>query len=155
RRGGRRVGRVGSGRTLEGVCLRHAGPGDLGAGRSAAGAAARRELHQQLEDARAARRRGGDEVVDPVDRVASRLPAGVGAGGVNGAARRTRPADAGATIGVFGALRDGIRRVNRAPAVLLGVFAMTLLVSVPLAVAMRSLLAQHLGNSLIADSAAS
>ncbi|HKB14334.1 MAG TPA: hypothetical protein VKD69_26895, partial [Vicinamibacterales bacterium] len=52
-------------------------------------------------------------------------------------------------------LRDGIRRVNRAPAVLLGVFAMTLLVSVPLAVAMRSLLAQHLGNSLIADSAAS
>jgi hypothetical protein len=50
---------------------------------------------------------------------------------------------------------DGMRRVNRAPAVLLGVFALTLLVSAPLAVAMRGLLAQHLGDSLIADSAAS
>jgi hypothetical protein len=56
-----------------------------------------------------------------------------------------------------GALRaalDGMRRVNRTPAVLVGVFTLTLLVSVPLAVAMRSMLAQHLGDSLIADSAA-
>ncbi|MCU1382067.1 MAG: hypothetical protein JWL71_764 [Acidobacteria bacterium] len=49
---------------------------------------------------------------------------------------------------------EGIRRVNRAPAVLLGVWALTLLVSVPLAVALRGMLAQHLGASLAADSAA-
>jgi hypothetical protein len=53
------------------------------------------------------------------------------------------------------ALRDGIRRVNRAPAILLGVWAVTLLVSVPLAAALRGMLAQHLGRSLAADTAAS
>jgi hypothetical protein len=52
------------------------------------------------------------------------------------------------------AWRDGMRRVNRAPAVLIGVWALTLLVSLPLAVAMRGLLAQHLGRSLAADTAA-
>jgi hypothetical protein len=52
-------------------------------------------------------------------------------------------------------LRDGIRRVNRAPAIVLGVWAVTLLVSVPLAAAMRGMLAQHLGRSLAADTAAS
>jgi hypothetical protein len=50
---------------------------------------------------------------------------------------------------------EGIRRVNRAPAVLLGVWALTLLVSLPLAAAMRGMLAQHLGRSLAADTAAS
>jgi hypothetical protein len=49
---------------------------------------------------------------------------------------------------------EGIRRVNRAPAVLLGVWALTLLVSVPLAIALRGMLAQHLGASLAADTAA-
>jgi hypothetical protein len=53
------------------------------------------------------------------------------------------------------AWRDGIRRVNRAPALLAGVWALTLLVSVPMAVAMRGMLAQHLGASLAADTAAS
>lgn len=52
------------------------------------------------------------------------------------------------------AWRDGAGRVTRAPALLLGAWALTLLVSVPLAVAMRGLLAQHLGASLAADSAA-
>lgn len=51
--------------------------------------------------------------------------------------------------------RDGMRRVNRAPAILVGVWALTLLVSLPLAVAMRGMLAQHLGRSLAADTAAS
>jgi hypothetical protein len=53
------------------------------------------------------------------------------------------------------AWRDGIRRVNSAPALLAGVFAVTLLVSVPMAIVMRGMLAQHLGDSLAADTAAS
>ena len=53
------------------------------------------------------------------------------------------------------AWRDGMQRVNRAPAILLGVWVLTLLVSVPLAAAMRGMLAQHLGQSLAADTAAS
>ena len=54
----------------------------------------------------------------------------------------------------FAAWIDGARRVNRAPAILIGVWALTLLVSVPLALALRGMLAQHLGASLAADSAA-
>ncbi len=49
---------------------------------------------------------------------------------------------------------EGMRRVYRAPAILIGVWAMTLLVSLPLALALRGMLAQHLGDSLAADSAA-
>jgi hypothetical protein len=56
---------------------------------------------------------------------------------------------------VLGAWRDGIRRVNRAPAVLAGVWTMTLLISLPLAVALRGILRDHLGASLAGDSAAS
>ena len=56
---------------------------------------------------------------------------------------------------MIGAWRDGIRRVNRAPALLAGVWALTLLVSVPMAAAMRGMLAQHLGASLAAETAAS
>ncbi|PYQ93676.1 MAG: hypothetical protein DMF96_29075 [Acidobacteria bacterium] len=48
-----------------------------------------------------------------------------------------------------------MRRVNRAPAVLLGVWALTLLVSLPLTAVVRGMLAQHLGSSLAADTAAS
>jgi hypothetical protein len=58
-------------------------------------------------------------------------------------------------MSALAAWMDGVRRVNRAPAILVGVWALTLLVSIPLAVAMRGLLAQHLGASLAADSAAS
>ena len=58
------------------------------------------------------------------------------------------------SAGPLPAAIDGIRRVNRAPALLAGAFALTVLVSLPLAVAMRGLLAQHLGDSLAADSAA-
>jgi hypothetical protein len=53
------------------------------------------------------------------------------------------------------ALLDGIRRVNRAPAILCGVWLLTLALSVPLGLAMRSQIAQHLGSSLAADTAAS
>ena len=51
--------------------------------------------------------------------------------------------------------RDAVSRVNSAPAILAGVFAVTLLVSVPMAAAMRGMLAEHLGSSLAADTAAS
>jgi hypothetical protein len=50
---------------------------------------------------------------------------------------------------------EGARRVNRAPAILAGVWVLTLLVTVPVAMAMRGLLAQHLGSSLAAETAAS
>ena len=52
------------------------------------------------------------------------------------------------------ALLDGIRRVNRAPAILCGVWLLTMGLSLPLALAMRSMIAQHLGSSLAADTAA-
>jgi hypothetical protein len=58
-------------------------------------------------------------------------------------------------MSAFAAWLDGVRRVNRAPAIVIGVWALTLLVSVPLALALRGMLAQHLGSSLAADSAAS
>ena len=53
------------------------------------------------------------------------------------------------------AWRDGIRRVNGAPALVFAVWGLTLLVSVPMAVAMHGMLAQHLGASLAAGTAAS
>jgi hypothetical protein len=51
--------------------------------------------------------------------------------------------------------RDGLRRVNRVPAILCGVWLLTLSASVPLALTMRGMIAQHLGASLAADTAAS
>ena len=55
----------------------------------------------------------------------------------------------------FSAFRDGIRRVNGAPVVLAGMFALTLLVALPLSLALRGMLEAHLGNSLAAEAAAS
>ncbi len=54
----------------------------------------------------------------------------------------------------FRAAIEGMRRVYRAPAILVGVWALTLLVSLPLTLALRGMLAQHLGDSRAADSAA-
>src|SRR5436190_12762093 len=51
-------------------------------------------------------------------------------------------------------LIDGIHRVNRAPAILLSVWLLTVLVSVPLTLALRGMLADHLGHSLAADTVA-
>jgi hypothetical protein len=53
------------------------------------------------------------------------------------------------------ALRDGIRRVNGAPMVLAGMFATTLLIALPLSIALRGLIEAHFGGSLAADLAAS
>jgi hypothetical protein len=55
----------------------------------------------------------------------------------------------------FSALRDGIRRVNRAPAVLFSVWTLTMLVSLPLAVAMNGVLKPHPGSSPAAETASS
>ena len=55
----------------------------------------------------------------------------------------------------FSALRDGIRRVNRAPAILFSVWTLTWLVSFPLSVALNGELKRHLGSSLAAETAAS
>ena len=55
----------------------------------------------------------------------------------------------------FSACRDGIRRVNAAPAILAGVWLLTLVVSLPLTLALGGTLAQHLGASLAVETAAS
>jgi hypothetical protein len=55
---------------------------------------------------------------------------------------------------VLSAWRDGIRRVNAAPMVLAGMFVCTLLIALPLSIALRGMIAEHLGDSLSADSAA-
>jgi hypothetical protein len=52
------------------------------------------------------------------------------------------------------ALRDGFRRVNGAPAMIAGMFAVTLLVALPLAIALRGMIEAHLGPSLAAASMA-
>ena len=56
---------------------------------------------------------------------------------------------------IFNAFRDGIRRVNAAPAVLAGVLIATLLATLPLGLALRSTLRAHLGDSVAADTVAS
>jgi hypothetical protein len=53
------------------------------------------------------------------------------------------------------ALASGIRRVNGAPVVLAGMFVTTLLVALPLSIALRGMIEAHLGPSLAADEAAS
>jgi hypothetical protein len=50
--------------------------------------------------------------------------------------------------------RDGWTRVLAAPAILAGVFAMTFLLALPLAMTLRDMLAAHVGNSLAAETAA-
>ncbi len=57
-------------------------------------------------------------------------------------------------MGPFASFREGMRRLNGAPTVVLGMFAVTLAVALPLSYAMRALIETHLGSSLAADSAA-
>jgi hypothetical protein len=56
------------------------------------------------------------------------------------------------TVGA--AWRDGIRRVNGAPLVLAGMFALTLALAMPLSIALRGMIEAHLGDSLAAEAAA-
>ena len=55
----------------------------------------------------------------------------------------------------FAAWRDGVARVWRAPALLVGVWVLTVFVSLPLTAAVREAIQTHLGGSLAADTAAS
>ena len=54
-------------------------------------------------------------------------------------------------IGALDALRDGMKRVNRAPVVIAGVFLLTLLTALPFSMMMRDELRTHLGDSLVAE----
>ncbi len=57
-------------------------------------------------------------------------------------------------MSALSALRDGLRRVNRAPLVVLGMFLVTLFVALPLSLALRGMIQAHLGASLEADTLA-
>jgi hypothetical protein len=52
------------------------------------------------------------------------------------------------------ALVDGIRRVQRAPALIAGLWLTTFLLAWPLALSLRGMLSEHLGSSLAAETAA-
>lgn len=54
----------------------------------------------------------------------------------------------------WNAFRDGVRRVNGAPWVLAGMVAVTLLVALPLSLALRGMIETHLGRSLAAGAVA-
>lgn len=56
--------------------------------------------------------------------------------------------------GAWQAFRDGVRRVNGAPMLLAGMCAVTLLLALPLSLALRGMLEAHVGRSLAADAAA-
>jgi hypothetical protein len=55
---------------------------------------------------------------------------------------------------ILKALRDGLRRVYAAPAVWVGALLLTFLLALPLGLVLRGMLAESLGSSLAADSAA-
>jgi len=54
----------------------------------------------------------------------------------------------------WSAFREGVRRVNAAPLLLAGMVAVTLLIALPLSLALRGMIASHLGGSLAADGVA-
>ncbi|MDA1183896.1 MAG: hypothetical protein O2930_04515 [Acidobacteria bacterium] len=55
---------------------------------------------------------------------------------------------------IVAAWRDGFGRVFRAPALLAGVFATTVLIALPLAMSLRGMIEDHLGRSLVAGAVA-
>jgi hypothetical protein len=56
---------------------------------------------------------------------------------------------------ITGAFGEGIRRVNKAPAILAGVLLLTFLMALPLGLTLRAMLGDHLGASLAVRTAAS
>jgi hypothetical protein len=58
------------------------------------------------------------------------------------------------SIGLVACWRDGVRRVNGAPVVVLGVWSLSLLLALPLGLVLRGMIRASLGSSLAADSAA-
>ena len=57
-------------------------------------------------------------------------------------------------MSAFAAWTDGVKRVNRAPALLTAAWLATIAVSLPLAAVMRGMIAQQLGHSAVAESVA-
>src|SRR5262245_45596313 len=57
-------------------------------------------------------------------------------------------------MSALAAFREGVRRVNSAPLVFAGAIATTFLIALPLSIALRGMIAAHLGTSLTADSVA-
>jgi hypothetical protein len=57
-------------------------------------------------------------------------------------------------MSAFAALRDGVRRVNGAPLLVVGLFLATLAVALPLSFAVRDAIEAHLGRSMAAETAA-
>src|SRR5262245_33134496 len=115
---------MGWARALETLHLRAGGARAVRPGRSRSRAAARSQLHEQFENLVAAWRRGGDEMVAPVDGMAAERAADLGRPDVtDGTGRPRRVAESDA--GPLAAFVDGCRRVYRAPAVWAGVFALT------------------------------
>ena len=62
--------------------------------------------------------------------------------------------DARDPMPVFRCWRDGVRRVNGAPAIVCGVWALSLLLALPLGIVLRGMIRDHLGASLAAEAAA-
>ncbi len=54
----------------------------------------------------------------------------------------------------WAAFRDGIRRVNGAPLLVAGMCLVTLLLALPLSIALRGMIESHLGRSLVAEGVA-
>lgn len=69
--------------------------------------------------------------------------------------RATAPGVAAPKATAFGAFLEGWRRVFRAPAITLGVLATLFLLALPLGLALRGMLAEHLGSSVVSERAAS
>jgi hypothetical protein len=57
-------------------------------------------------------------------------------------------------IGPSGAFLDGLNRVKRAPVIVIGLWLSTLLLALPLTIALQQMLGAHLGTSLAAQAAA-
>jgi hypothetical protein len=88
-----------------------------------------------------------------MDGVAAEHPAGLDRVGVTDTPG-SRPQPAGPRQTAIAAFVDGCRRVNRAPAVWTAAWAMTVIVCLPLALAIREALVTDLGSSLAAEAAA-
>ncbi len=58
-------------------------------------------------------------------------------------------------MSITSAFREGMHRVNAAPAILAGLLVLTFLVALPTGLALRGMIESHLGDSLAADTAAS
>lgn len=58
-------------------------------------------------------------------------------------------------MGVIAAFTNGVGRVKRAPALVVGLWLLTFLLAWPLAITLRGMLEEHLGSSLAAETAAS